>query len=54
MESKCAKGSLYDKLLEDFIKLDGDLKECPFNTDNYKYNGPILKDNEILKSSKYE
>ena len=45
--SPAAVGSNFNRLLADFIAKGGDLDRCPFDTDNYKYEGPVLKDGEI-------
>ena len=37
---KWIKGEHYDRLLEEFIALGGDLSRCPFDTDDYKWQDP--------------
>jgi hypothetical protein len=44
---KWTKGQDYDRLLSEFIELKGDLSQCPFDTEDYKYQGPTLKDGKI-------
>lgn len=40
--SPIAKGEHYDRLLSDFIAQGGDINQCPFDTNDYKYEGPTL------------
>jgi hypothetical protein len=42
-----ATGEHYERLLADFIAKGGDPDQCPFDTEDYKYEGPVLKDGEI-------
>lgn len=44
---KWTKGKDYDRLLSEFIALGGDLNQCPFDAEDYKYQGPVLKNGEI-------
>ena len=46
--SPAAVGSNFNRLLADFIAKGGDLDRCPFDTDEHKYEGPVLKDGEIV------
>jgi hypothetical protein len=43
-----AIGSEYFRLLEDFLKLGGNLSHCPFDTEDYTYVGPHLENGEIV------
>ena len=36
-----AKGEHYDRLLQEFIANGGDLDQCPFDTEDYKYEEPV-------------
>lgn len=40
-------GSEYDRLLGEFLARGGDLSRCPFDTDDYKYEGPEMREGEI-------
>lgn len=42
------KGSEYERLLGEFLNKGGDLSKCPFDAGDYRYEGPELKDGEIL------
>jgi hypothetical protein len=42
-----AVGLNFNRLLADFIAKGGNLDQCPFDTDEHKYEGPVLKDGEI-------
>jgi hypothetical protein len=43
-----AIGLNFNRLLADFLAQGGDLDRCPFDTDDYKYEGLVLKDGEIV------
>ncbi len=47
MKESLAKGEHYDRLVKIFIEAGGNLELCPFDTIDYKYEGPELKDGEI-------
>jgi len=46
--SRWVVGGHYERLLADFVAKGGDLDRCPFDTDEHKYEGPVLKDGEIV------
>lgn len=41
-------GSEYERLLADFLAAGGNLESCPFDTEDYKYEGPRIEDGEIV------
>ena len=43
-----AFGKDYERLLEDFLRLGGDLDSCPFDTEEGKYEGPRLEEGEMV------
>ena len=38
-----AVGSDYDRLHAEFLRAGGNSDECPFDTDDYKYEGPEIR-----------
>ncbi|NCA15121.1 MAG: hypothetical protein EBS89_13560, partial [Proteobacteria bacterium] len=36
------KGAEYDRLRMEFLRADGDPDACPFDTDDYTYQGPTM------------
>jgi hypothetical protein len=42
-------GSEYERLLADFLSMDGDPESCPFDAGDYVYNGPFIRDGEMVQ-----
>ncbi len=47
----CAVGSEYERLLEAFLEMGGDLSLCPFDAEGYLYEGPRIEEGEMVRET---